>query len=62
MLQKSARIKHQQQRLSEELDRIGSELDMKNTSDATATKREQYDNDWDDPEQDEDLWGDDSYF
>jgi len=62
MLEKSARVEHQQKVLSAELERIGSEMDMKNTSDATAAKREKYDNDWDDPEQDEDLWGDDSYF
>ncbi|MGB5454545.1 MAG: secretin N-terminal domain-containing protein [Gammaproteobacteria bacterium] len=61
MLEKSARVQHQQKRLNAELDRIGSEMDIK-ADDAAAVERESYDNDWDDPRQDEDLWGDDSYF
>ena len=58
MLEKSARVNHQQKLLSAELDRIGSELDMKAVDQSGAAKREQYDNDWDDPAEDEDLWGD----
>lgn len=62
MLEKSARVQHQQDLLSSELDRIGSELDMKEEGHSEIAKRERYDNDWDDPEEDEDLWGDDSYY
>ena len=58
MLEKSARVNHQQKLLSAELDRIGSGLDMKAVDQSGAAKREQYDNDWDDPAEDEDLWGD----
>ena len=57
MLQKSARVQHQQKLLSAELDRIDSEMDSKEIPSATA-QREAHDNDWDDPELDEDLWGD----
>jgi hypothetical protein len=57
MLEKSARVKHQQKLLRAELDRIGSELDVR-VVDTEAARRENYDNDWDDPSQDEDLWGD----
>jgi len=62
MLEKSARVQHQQNLLSAELERIGSELDIIDANDSDAAKRETYDNDWDDPAQEEDLWGDDSYF
>ena len=62
MLEKSARVQHQQKLLNAELDRIGSEMDKIDESNADKVKRENYDNDWDDPSADEDLWGDDSYF
>ncbi len=62
MLEKSARVQHQQKLLSSELDRIGSEMDMKEVSHPEAAEREQYDHDRDDTEEEEDLWGDDSYF
>ena len=57
MLEKSARVQHQQKLLRAELDRIGSELDERviNTS---SGQGETYDNDWNDPSEDEDLWGD----
>jgi type II secretory pathway component GspD/PulD (secretin) len=61
MLEKSARVQHQQKLLSAELERIGSELDKIDGSNADKEKSEKYDNDWDDPSGDEDLWGDDSY-
>ena len=58
MLEKSVRVNHQQKLLSAELDRIGSELDKKIIDKSGANKGEQYDNNWDDPDEDEDLWGD----
>lgn len=58
MLEKSVRVNHQQKLLSAELDRIGSELDKKIIDKPGTKKSEQYDNNWDDPEPDEDLWGD----
>jgi type II secretory pathway component GspD/PulD (secretin) len=62
MLEKAARVDQQQQVLSAELKRIGSDMDKKAVSDPAAVERQTYDNDWDDPAQDEDLWGDESYF
>ena len=62
MLEKAARVEHQQELLSAELERIGSDFDKNAANDPAATKPETYDNDWDDPSEDEDLWGDDSYF
>jgi type II secretory pathway component GspD/PulD (secretin) len=56
MLEKSARVKHQEKLLTAELERIGSELDMKLPDKAKVIESEQYDNDWDDPNQDEDWW------
>jgi type II secretory pathway component GspD/PulD (secretin) len=62
MLEKSARVQHQQKLLRAELDRIGSELDQAVVDTPKANQSEAHDNDWDDPAQDEDLWGDDNYF
>ena len=62
MLEKAARVEHQQELLSAELERIGSDFDKKAANDPAATTPETHDNDWDDPAQDEDLWGDESYF
>ncbi len=59
MLEKSARVKHQEKLLRAELDRIGSELDMKVTDKSKVAESEEYDNDWDDPSQDEDWWDSD---
>ena len=59
MLKKSARVKHQEKLLSAELERIGSELDIKETDNAKVAEVEEYDNDWDDPSQDEDWWDSD---
>ncbi len=56
MLEKSARVQHQEELLSAELDRIGSKMDMKKTDVAKVAEPEEYDNNWDDPTQDEDLW------
>ena len=58
MLEKSARVNHQKKLLSAELDRIGSKLDMKDAEHSKAANSERYDNDWDDPAEDEDLWDD----
>ena len=59
MLEKSARVKHQEKLLNAELERIGSELDMKVPHKAKDAEAEEYDNDWDDPMQDEDWWDSD---
>jgi type II secretory pathway component GspD/PulD (secretin) len=56
MLQKSARVKHQEKLLSAEIDRIGSELDKKVINQSKPAVDEEYDNNWDDPSQDVDLW------
>lgn len=56
MLEKSARVKHQEDLLSAELVRIGSELDEKVIIQPEVTASEEYDNDWDDPYQDENVW------
>jgi len=56
MLEKSARVKHQEALLSAELDRIGSELDKKVIDKSNVAVSEEYDNDWDDPALDEDWW------
>ena len=58
MLESSARVQHQQIQLNAELDRIGSEYDERTVEQARSEKRGQYDNSWDDPSEDEDLWGD----
>ncbi len=58
MLEKSARVRHQEKLLSSELERIGSELDKKVTKTPGVTAREEYDNNWDDPLEDED-WASD---
>ena len=58
MLEKSARVKHQEKLLSAELERIGSALDIKDTNNKVA-EPEEYANDWDDPTQDEDWWDSD---
>ena len=55
MLEKSARVKHQEKLLSAELERIGSALDIKDANNKVA-EPEEYANDWDDPAQDEDWW------
>ena len=62
MLDNMVRVEQQEKLLSAELERIGSDFDKKATNDPAATKPESYDNDWDDPSEDEDLWGDESYF
>jgi len=62
MLEKAVRVEHQQKLLSAELERIGSDMDKKAASDPVAVERQTYDNDLDDPAQDENLWGDESYF
>jgi len=63
MLEKSARVNHQEKLLNAEVDRIGSELDKKVISQSKVTADEEYDNDWDDPSFDEDLWDvDEGYF
>ena len=62
MLERSARVQHQQRLLRAELDRIGSELDQTVVDTPKENQNEAHDNDWDDPAEDEDLWGDDSYF
>ena len=49
MLENSARVEHQQNELSAELERIGSEFDAMDGDE---------DDSWDDSAQDEDLWGD----
>lgn len=59
MLEKSARIQHQDKLLSAELGRIGSKLDKKDDEQSVEIKSEAYANDWDDPAQDEDLWDSD---
>ena len=59
MLEKSARVKHQEALLRAELDRIGSELDKKLIDKSKVAESEEYDNDWDDPSQDEDWWDSD---
>ena len=56
MPEKSARVQHQEKLLAAEIDRIGSELDKKVINQPTTPLDEEYDNDWDDPSQDEDLW------
>ena len=62
MLEKSVRVQHQQKLLRAELDRIGSELDRTVVDTPKENQSEAHGNDWDDPAQDEDLWGDDNYF
>ena len=59
MLEKSARVKHQEELLSAELKRIGSALDIKETDNVKVAEPEEYDNDWDDPSQDGDWWDSD---
>ncbi len=59
MLEKSARVKHQEKLLTAELERIGSDLDMKLPDKTKVLEPETYDNDWDDPKQDEDWWDSD---
>jgi len=54
MLEKSARVEHQEKLLTAELDRIGSELDKKVIDKSNVAVSEDYDNDWDDPSEDED--------
>ena len=59
MLEKSARVKHQEKLLRAELERIGSALDIKESDESKVVESEEYDNDWDDPSQDEDWWDSD---
>jgi len=59
MLEKSARVKHQEKLLSAELKRIGSVLDIEEPDESKVVESEEHDNDWDDPKQDEDWWNSD---
>ncbi len=56
MLEKSTRINHQEKVLSAELDRIGSKLDKKISSQPNVAIDEASVNNWDDQSMEEDLW------
>jgi type II secretory pathway component GspD/PulD (secretin) len=56
MLEKSSRVNQQEKQFSDEVNRIGSQLDKKNTGQSGVAVNDEYDTNWGKSSQGEDLW------
>ena len=56
MLEKASRVNQQEKQFSDEVNRIGSKLDKKNTGQSGVAVNDEYDANWGESSPDEDLW------